>query len=71
MSYRVKLGDIATRHDTLTGDSLIYSLGMVKHTGYDTEYQITVRRAEHEEEELVLALWSAEAQKLADLIKEA
>ncbi len=71
MSYKVKIGDIAVRHDEATGDRLIYPLGTVDHTGYDTEYRITARRADHEEEELVLSLWSAEAQKLADLIKEA
>ena len=71
MSYRVKLGDIATRYNELTGDKLLYSLDMIKHSGYDTEYRITLRRADNEEEELVLSLWSAEASKLADLIKEA
>lgn len=71
MSYRVKLGDIATRYNELTGDKLLYSLNMIKHSGYDTEYQITLRQADNEEGELVLSLWSAEASKLADLIKEA
>lgn len=68
MDYIVNLGEIATRHDEKTGTTTTYSLSMINHKGFDEEYQITVKRADQEEEELLLSLWSAEAQKLADLI---
>lgn len=69
MSYKVKLGEIATRYDELTGKKYTYTLSMINHSGYDYEYQITAKREDHETEELVLSLWSKEAKKLADLIQ--
>lgn len=69
MSYLAKLGDIAERYNEYTGERYIYSLGMIKHSGYDEEYIIYMRRADSEEPtESIISLWSAEAHKLRELL---
>lgn len=71
MSYRVTLGDIATRYDERSGEKIILSLDMIDHTAYDYEYIIKVRRESQTNGKEVLSLWSKEAHTLADLITKA
>lgn len=69
MSYRAKLGDIAERYNEYTGERYIVSLEMIKHSGYDEEYIIYMRKADSEEPmETIIRLWSAEAHKLIELL---
>lgn len=71
MSYRVKLGDITEKKDENTGETIIYSLEKVKHSYFDEEYIIYERQADSEEPtKIILSLWSGEAQKLIDLLKD-
>lgn len=71
MSYYVKLGDIAERYNEYTGEKYIYSLGMINHSGYDEEYIIYMRKGDNEEPtETIISLWSAEARKLRELLKD-
>lgn len=72
MSYKLRLGDIATRYDEYTGAKYIYSLTMIDHSAYDIEYIITVRHeGKPDNEREILSLWSKEAKTLSDLIREA
>lgn len=71
MSYRVTLGDIATRYDERTGEKITFTLDMIDHTAYDYEYIIMRQWENSEQRTPVFSLWSNEAKTLADLIKNA